>query len=323
MSPAREARIAVASRSFAGNPALRAELEARYPNVTFVDPSLRLDGDALVEFLRGHDRAIVGLERVDDEILAQLPELKVISKYGVGLDAVDVAAMARRGIKLGWTGGVNRRSVSELTLAFAIALLHRVPECDVAMRRGEWRKLVGRQLTGKTVGIIGCGHVGQDLVRLLAPFECRVLAHDIRDYAEFYRAHGVTPAGRAELLRSSDVVTLHVPLDRSTRRMIGPAEIALMRPGAFLINAARGGLVDEAALADALERGHLAGAAMDVFEMEPEVNARLSALATFLGTPHIGGAAEEAQLAMGRAAIEGLETARVPDAVWPCPAELR
>ena len=310
-------RIAVASRSFAGNPVLRAELEAKYPHVTFADPAERLEGDSLVAMLRGHDRAIVGLERVDDRMLEQLPELKVISKYGVGLDGIDVAAMARRGIRLGWTGGTNCRSVAELTVAFAIALLHRVPECDVAMRRGEWRKLVGRQLTGKTVGIIGCGHVGQDLVRLLAPFDCRVLAHDIRDYPEFYAAHRVTPAGREELLRSSDVVTLHVPLDASTRRMIGAAEINVMRRGSFLINAARGGLVDETALAEALERGHLGGAAMDVFEMEPQVNRRLTAIDAFLGTPHIGGSAEEAQLAMGRAAIEGLETARVPGDGWP------
>ena len=126
-------------------------------------------------------------------MLAQVPELRVISKYGVGLDGIDIEAIARRGIKLGWTGGVNRRSVAELTLAFAIALLHRVPECDVALRRGQWHKLVGRQLTGKTVGIIGCGFVGQDLVRLLAPFGCRVLAHDIRDYPEFYRGHASTP----------------------------------------------------------------------------------------------------------------------------------
>jgi D-3-phosphoglycerate dehydrogenase len=225
--------------------------------------------------------------------------------------------MARRAVKLGWTGGVNRRSVAELTLAFALALFHRVPECDVAMRRGRWNKLVGWELTGKTVGIIGCGFVGQDLVRLLAPFGCRILAHDIRDYPEFYAAHGVAPVTLAELLRAADVVTLHVPLDASTRGMIGANELARMRPGTFIINAARGGLIDETALADALERGHLAGAACDVFQMEPDANPRLVALPAFLGTPHIGGASQEAQLAMGRAAIEGLETARVPGNGWP------
>ena len=305
------------SLSFAGNPVLRAELTAKYSNVSFTDSPSILNGDALVDLMRGHDCAIVGLERIDEGVLAQLPELRVISKYGVGLDGIDIDALARRGIKLGWTPGVNRRSVAELTLAFALALLHRVPECDVALRRGRWNKLVGRELTGKTVGIIGCGSVGQDLVRLLAPFACRILAHDIRDYPEFYAAHGVTPTGLAELLQAADVVTLHVPLDPSTRGLIGAGELARMRPGTFLINAARGGLVDETALADALERGHLAGAACDVFQIEPDANPRLVALPTFLGTPHIGGASQEAQLAMGRAAIEGLETARVPGNGWP------
>ncbi len=121
-----------------------------------------------------------------------------------------------------------------------------------------------------------------------------------------------TPVTLAELLPAADVVTLHVPLDASTRGLIGATELARMRPGTFIINAARGGLIDETALADALERGHLAGAACDVFQMEPDANPRLVALPTFLGTPHIGGASQEAQLAMGRAAIDGLETARVP-----------
>lgn len=310
-------RIVVASKSFAANATLRAELSSKYPAVTFSDSPVVLDGDPLIALLRGHDRAIVGLERIDARVLAEVPELKVISKYGVGLDGIDVEELARRGVKLAWTGGVNRRSVAELTLGFAIALLHRVPEADLALRKGQFGKWIGRQLTGQTVGIIGCGFVGQDLVRLLAPFECRVLANDIRDYAEFYRAHNVTPVPLPELLRESDIVSLHVPLDQSTRGMIGAAELAEMRPGSFVINAARGGLVDEDALAAALERGHLAGAACDVFALEPDANPRLLSLPTFLGTPHIGGSTQEAQLAMGRAAIDGLENARVPRHGWP------
>lgn len=304
-------RIVVASRSFARNQALRAELIARYPDATFTQSSSVLSGDALVQLLRGHERAIVGLETIDEALLAQVPELRLISKYGVGLDSLDLEAMARRGIKLAWTGGVNRRAVGELTLAFAIALLHRVPETSGALRAGRFTPMVGRQLTGRTIGIIGCGHVGKDLVRLLAPFECRVLVHDIRDYPEFYAAHRVEPVPLDRLLAESEIVTVHVPLDPSTRGMIGGAELARMRKGAIFINAARGGLVDEAALEAVLTSGHLAGAACDVFEMEPDANPRLLALPTFLGTPHIGASTEEAQLAMGRAAIEGLETAQL------------
>jgi len=312
-----QVRVAVASRSFSRNPALRAELSARYPHVTFSQSASILDGDELVALLRGHDRAIVGLERITDDVLSRVPELTTVSKYGVGLDGLDLEALARRGIKLGWIGGVNRRSVAELTLSFAIALLHRVPETAFALHGGHWRTLVGRQLTGRTVGIVGCGFVGQDLVSLLAPFGCRILAHDIRDHPDFYHAHGVTAVALPDLLQQSDVVTLHVPLDASTAGMIGAAELALMRPGALIINAARGGLIDEDALTDALERGHLAGAACDVFTIEPDAHPRLLGLPTFLGTPHIGGSTEEAQLAMGRAAIEGLEKNRIPAADWP------
>lgn len=310
-------RIAVAARSFSRNAALRAELMATYADVTFSESPGVLDGPSLVELLRGHDRAIIGLERIDDAVLAQVPELRIISKYGVGLDGLDLAAIARHGVKLAWTGGVNRRSVAELTLAFAIALLHRLPETTVAMRSGAFQKLVGRQLTGRLVGIIGCGFVGKDLVSLLAPFGCRVLVHDIRDYPEFYAANGVEPVSRDRLLAEAEIVTLHVPLDASTRGMIGAAELARMRKGACLINAARGGLVDERALIEALSSGHLAGAAFDVFRMEPEANPELLALPTFLGTPHIGGSTAEAQLAMGRAAIAGLEQARDVADGWP------
>lgn len=311
-------RVAVVARSFVRNAALRAEMQAAYPHASFPEGPGILDGPALVAALRDHDAAIVGLERIDDAVLAQVPELRVISKYGVGLDGIDIEAIARRGIRLGWIGGVNRRSVAELTLAFAIALLHRVPEGAFAMRDGRWNKLPGRELTGRTIGIVGCGFVGQDLVTLLKPFECRILVRDIRDYPAFYAAHGIEPVSFDAVLATADIVTLHVPLDASTRGMIGAPELARMRPGALLINAARGGLVDEDALAGALERGHLAGAACDVFHAEPEVNRRLAALPTFLGTPHIGGSSAEAQLAMGRAAIEGLQTARVPGNGWPC-----
>ncbi len=312
-------RIAVASRSFSRNAALRAEIQGRYEHVTFSASPDVLEGEALVALLRGHDRAIVGLEVMSEAVLAAVPELRVISKYGVGLDGLDIGALARHGVRLGWTGGVNRRAVAELTLMFAIALLRRVPESSGALRESRWQTLVGRQLTGRTVGIIGCGHVGKDLVRLLAPFGCRVLAHDIRGYADFYREHAVTPVSKAQLLAESEIVTLHVPLDRSTRGMIGAPELAAMPKGAVLINAARGGLIDEAALVDALRRGHLAGAAADAFSAEPAANPELLALPSFFGTPHIGGSSEEAQLAMGRAAIEGLETARPVGNGYPVP----
>ena len=231
---------------------------------------------------------------------------------GVGLDTLDLPALARRGVRLGWTGGVNRRSVAELTLAFIIALLRHVPRAGGEVRAGTWRRHIGRQLTGKTVGIVGCGQIGKDLVRLLTPFGCRVFAHDIRDYAGFYAEYGVEPVDLETLLGATDVVSLHVPADETTRGMLSADRLALMRPEAVLVNTARGGLVDETALTAMLRDGRLAGAAFDVFAIEPPSDFGLLALPNFLATPHIGGSAEEAILAMGRAAIEGLETAGDP-----------
>jgi D-3-phosphoglycerate dehydrogenase len=305
-------RVAVASRSFSRHPVLRAEMQERYDNVTFNDAGLSLAGDALVDFLAGHDRAITALERLDETVLSRLPELKVVGKYGVGLDMIDLPAMSRLGKKLGWTGGVNRRSVSELVISAAIALLRHVPQGNALVRGGQWRQLMGRQLSERTVGIVGCGHVGKDLAVLLKAFGCRVLAHDLKNFPDFYAAHGIEPMGLDELLAASDIVTLHLPLDSSTRDILPAGRLALMRSDAILINMARGGLVDEAALKAMLADGRLAGAAFDVFAEEPPTDLDLLRLPNMLALPHIGGSAEEAVLAMGRAAIAGLDNARDP-----------
>lgn len=306
-------RIAVASRSFSKHPVLRAELLARFPDVTFNDAGKSLAGDELVAFLAGHDGAVTALERIDDPLLSRLPDLKVIGKYGVGLDMLDLEAIRRRGLRLGWTGGVNRRSVSELVISMAIALLRHVPKGNLEVRAGGWRQLQGRHLSERVVGIVGCGHIGQDLAPLLKAFGCTVLAHDIRDFPDFYAAHGVEATGLDDLLARADVVTLHLPLEASTRNILSAERLALMRPDAILINCARGGLVDEAALKQMLESGRLAGAGLDVFADEPPADLDFLRLPNLLATPHIGGSAEEAVLAMGRAAIAGLDDNAVPE----------
>ena len=305
-------KVAVCSRSFSKNPILRAELLSRYQTVTFNDAALQLKGDSLVDFLRGHDKAITALEPVDEYILARLPELQVVSKYGVGLDTIDIAAMRFHGKRLGWTGGVNRRSVSELVISFAISLLRHVPAAHREVLSGTWRQHVGGCLTGRTVGIVGCGHIGKDLVPLLRAFDCTILVNDIRDFPDFYATHGIQAVNLETLLANSDVVTLHVPLDKSTRGMLDARHLALLKPTSVLINAARGGVVDEAALKQMLEHKLLAAAAFDVFEVEPPQDQELLALPNFLVTPPIGGSAHEAILAMGRAAIDGWDDNQIP-----------
>jgi D-3-phosphoglycerate dehydrogenase len=305
-------RIAVTSRSFSRHKVLRAELLEKYANVTFNEEGAKLEGEGLRAFLSGHDRAIIALEKLDRDTVAALPGLKVISKYGVGIDNVDLVALRDHTKKLGWRGGVNKRSVSELALSFMIALLHQVPFAGSEVKAGKWYQVMGRQLTGKTVGIIGCGHVGKDLVALLKSFETRILAHDIVDYAEFYAANGVDPVGMGVLLAQSDVVSLHLPSHESTYNILNAERVAAMKPGAVLVNTARGGLVDEDAVKAALKSGRLAGIAFDVFAQEPPQDAELIAMPNVLATPHIGGSAEEAVLAMGRAAILGLDDNAIP-----------
>ena len=301
--------VAVTSRSFSRHPILRGELLARYAAVTFNDAGTSLTGPQLIDFLRGHGKAITALEVLDDAVFAALPELKVVSKYGVGLDMLDLGAMARRGVLLGWTGGVNKRSVAELAISAMIALLHLVPQANQEVRNGKWRQLRGRQLTGRTVGIVGCGHIGKDLAVLLRAFDCRVLAHDILDFPEFYRQHQVTALDLEDLLQQAQIVSLHLPGDDTTRNILNAARLELMLPGAYLVNAARGGLVDERRLKEMLQQGRLGGAAFDVFAQEPPEDLELLRLPNFLATPHIGGSTEEAVLAMGRAAIQGLDHA--------------
>lgn len=307
--------VAVTSRSFSQHPELRQALLARYPNTTFNDAGLSLRGQALIDFLKGNEKAITALEPLDAAVFDAVPELRVVGKYGVGLDMIDLKAMQMRGVRLGWTGGVNRRAVAELVIAFALSLIRKLPESLDLVASGGWKQIKGRQLTGRAFGIVGCGHVGKDLARLLRAFDCRVLAHDIKTDEEFCRGVGVEMTDLGRLLAESEIVSLHLPLDETTQGMIDACRLARLRDGAILINAARGNLVDENALAVELKSGRLMAAAFDVFACEPPTDTSLIGLPNFLATPHIGGSTEEAILAMGLSAIDGLDHAGDPIAV--------
>jgi phosphoglycerate dehydrogenase-like enzyme len=296
--------VAVTSRSFSRNEVLRVETLERYSHVTFNDEGLSLNGDSLVEFLAGHPLAITALEKIDEDVLSRLPDLKAISKVGVGIDMLDLDAMERHGVKLAWSRGTNARSVSELAIAFMLALQRHLLTVTRLVRDGEWRQVQGRTLTGQTVGIVGFGHVGRDLAGLLGTFSCRVLAYDIAPLVDL-PAH-VEQASLESLLAESEIVSLHTVLSDDTRNLFDRERIATMRKGALLINTSRGGLINEQALFDALSSGHLGGAALDVFSTEPPLNSPLLGLDQVIATPHVGGSTKEAVLAMGRAAIAGL-----------------
>jgi len=304
--------LVVASRSFSKHSILRNEVLKRYPDAKFNDEGLTFDGKSLSNFLQGYEKAITALEKIDEKLLSELPELKVIGKFGVGLDMLDLNAMKKYGVKLGWRGGVNKRSVSELVVSFAINLLHRVAYANAEVRNGEWYQVKGRQLSDCTVGIIGCGHIGKDLVKLLKPFNCNILVNDILDFKDFYQENNVSPVRIEELLKKSDIVTLHLPLNNTTENILSKERLKMLKDDSILINLARGGLVDERSLKKMLLEKKIAGAALDVFAIEPPTDTEFALMDNVLVTPHIGGSTEEAILAMGMAAIDGLDNAKDP-----------
>ena len=307
--------IAVCSRSFSRDTYLRNELLRIYPDVKFNDEGVSLEGAELINFLKGCTAAIVGLEVINREVLIALPELQVVSKFGVGLDSIDLIAMRDLRRRLGWTPGINRRSVSELVVALTLNLLRNVTLQNNEVVNGKWRQITGKTLSGKTVGIIGCNNIGKDLIQLLKNWDCKILAYDIAPDQELNSGGYVHYVPLETLLETSDVVSLHLPLNSSTRNILSSEKLGLLQRNSVLINTSRGGLVDESALRDLLVRGELAGAAFDVFEYEPAQDKELLGLPNFLATPHIGGSTIESIRAMGVAAIEGLKKNSVPEIV--------
>ena len=241
------------------------------------------------------------LDRVDDALLDGLPAVRQVSSYGVGMNHVDLPAMARRGVVVTNTPDVVTDATADLAMALLLAAARRVCEGDRLIRAGAWRDagpefLLGREVSGKTLGIVGFGRIGQAMARRASGFGMRILYTSPRE-AGF---PGATRTELDALLATSDFVSLHCPLTDSTRDLLSRERIAGMKPGAILVNASRGPVVDEEALADALEEGRLFAAGLDVFRDEPRVPERLRALPNVVLTPHVGSGTLETRNAMAR-----------------------
>ncbi|HEY7729065.1 MAG TPA: hydroxyacid dehydrogenase [Candidatus Eisenbacteria bacterium] len=239
--------------------------------------------------------------RVTRRLLEGAPRLRWVARAGAGLDNIDVAAAKERGIVVLNIPGANSVAVAELTIGLLLGLLRQIPAADASLRRGAWEKskFQGRELRGKTIGIVGLGRIGRAVAQRARAFEMTCLACDPLVSLEDARAAGVELLPLAEVLPRADILTLHVPLTPETRGLLGAAEIARMRRGAVLVNAARGGLVDESALHAALVSGALSGAALDVFAVEPPGASPLLSLPNVVATPHLGATTVEAQDAVG------------------------
>lgn len=253
--------------------------------------------------------------QVDRGLLAAAPKLRVVGRLGVGLDNIDVAACRARRIEVIPATGANSQSVAEYVIAVAMLLVRGVYASSPEVAAGAWPRAAlseGREISGKTLGIVGLGDIGQRVARYALALGMRVLAQDamLSGTAAAFRETGAAPAALDELLAASDVVTLHVPLDASTRKLIDAKRLGAMKPGAVLINTARGGIVDEAALAQALRDGRLGGAALDVFEREPlAAGSPFAGVPNLILTPHIAGITREANERVSRRIAERVAAA--------------
>jgi phosphoglycerate dehydrogenase-like enzyme len=245
--------------------------------------------------------AIVSTDPFDASVIASSPALRVIARVGVGVDSIDLDAATAHGVAVTVTPGANEGTVADHTVALMLAAVRRISEHDAAVRRGEWNRTgehAAWLLSGGTVGLIGFGHIGRIVAERLRGFQVRVLVNDPIEP----RDPAVEAVDLDTLLAAADVVSLHVPLLSTTRGLIGARELALMRPGAILVNTARGGVVDEAALIDALARGRLRAAAIDVFADEPPVGSRLLTLPNVVLSPHVAGLSIRSVSEMSRSA---------------------
>ena len=266
-----------------------------------------LSEDALVPLVADIDAWIVrGATKVTRRLIGAAPRLRWVARAGAGLDNIDVAAAKERGIGVLNVPGANAVAVAELVFGLLLGLMRKIPAADASLRRGEWERsrFQGRELRGKALGIVGLGKIGRAVAKRAQAFEMTCVGHDPLVSDADARALGVEPLSFDALLARADIVTLHAPMTPETKGLIGAAQIARMPKGAILVNAARGALVDEAALIAALRSGHLTGAALDVFAEEPPTDRTLVNLPNVVATPHVGAATVEAQEAVGEEIVK-------------------
>jgi D-3-phosphoglycerate dehydrogenase len=314
-----------------GRPSRRQRMDSRVAKILVTPRSLTRDGDPSLELLRtagyelvfctpgnAPDEAellrlvpectgwLAGVEKITDTVLGAARRLKAISRNGTGVDSIDCAACARRGIAVLRAEGANARGVAELTLALILSLLRSIPFGDARLKAGGWERRQGTELEGKTLGVIGTGRIGKMVSRFALALDMKVLGFDAFPDAGFSPGPGFRYAALDELLESAQVVTLHCPHTPGEKPMIGSNALGRMRKGAVLVNTARAGLVDDAAVLSSLNEGRLAGYAVDAYDTEPPGASPLLSHLRVIATPHVGAFTAESVAAATRAAVDNL-----------------
>lgn len=299
-------RVLVTPATFRqGDPEVQHLLESSVGSVIYNTTGTWLAAAQLKEMLKGVDGYIAGVDEVTADVIASADRLKVISRYGVGVDNIDLEAAKQHGIIVTNTPGANAASVAEMAIGLALDLTRGMTTAIDQTRKGGWPPLLGVSLKGKTFGIVGLGAVGRELVLRLRGFELHLVAYDPFPNREFAAANGVELKSLADLLTVSDLVSLHLPATPETRGMVNARFLGMMKRGAFLINTARGDLIDEAALKQALDSGMLRGVALDVMTDEPPLASNpLLADPRVIITPHMAAHTDDAMAAMGLMATE-------------------
>ena len=265
-----------------------------------------LTEEEMINLIGGVEGIIVGLDPLGIKVLESAPNLKVISKYGVGVDNIDLAEASRRKIIVTNTPGTNSLAVAELTMGLILNVARHICCSDRKIREGQWGKYQGFELKGKSLGLIGSGQIGKEVALLAKGFGMKIICYDLKPDQEWARKVGATYLKFEQLLAVADVISLHLPLGDDTYHLLSREELNIMKPTAILINTARGGIIDEEVLYLVLKEGRLAGAALDVYEQEPPDDSPLRSLDNVVMTSHMGAHTREAIGAMGRLAVENL-----------------
>ncbi|MBT9165411.1 MAG: Hydroxypyruvate reductase [Chloroflexi bacterium] len=272
----------------------------------------------MIEMVKDVDGMIVGLDEVTRHVIEQAKSLRIIAKYGAGLDNIDLETASKLGITVTYTPGVNAPSVADLALGLILALARHIVIHHTKLTEGALDRRRGREISGKTLGIIGLGGIGKEVVKRALGFDMRILAHDPYPDEDFIKDHGVELCTLERVLVESDVVSLHCPLTYETEGIIGREELKLMKEDAFLINTARKDLVDEDALYKTLRDGKIKGAAFDTFETDADLKSPLLELENFIGSPHAGAATYESiQRMADMAAREVIRALEGKDPLYP------
>ena len=287
--------ILTTPRSFAGCTKAQDLLRKAGHEVRIMRPDKPYSAKELYSMIQGVDALIAGLDEIDSQVIeAGMPSLKVIARNGAGYNNVDLATAKRNGVIVTVTPGANSIAVCEMAFSLMMGLSRKVHSMDANIRNGQWNRVQGSELFGKKLGVIGTGAIGSNLIQRCAAFGMEILAYDLYPKEHLVQEYGVQYVDLESIYKESDYISLHLPSSPETQAMINADVISRMKKGAFIINTARGDLIDENALFAALESGHLSGAGLDAFSSEPFTDERFWGLSNVIMTPHSGAYTVEA-----------------------------